>query len=166
MPYSPTSEAITRSTFLRSLGLSSAALATLYFSSCHHKTVEPAAPEDGTDSPALVQGNTDPNTGKVDFTIDLTRPENAKLQTVGQFVSANLIVIAHTRQDTYVALLSVCTHAGGSLWYRVSQNDFRCLDHGGLFNTDGSVKHSPPTLPVRTFTVEVNFDKKMLHIHD
>ena len=132
--------------------LSAAALSAIYFgSACSNPSVNPAPdPVNGTNSEALAVGSTDPYAGKIDFTLDLNKPGNAKLKTVGQFVSAGLIVVAHVKDGSYVAMLSVCTHASGSLWYRVSQNDFRCQDHGGLFNTDGSVKLDPPNSPSRS----------------
>jgi cytochrome b6-f complex iron-sulfur subunit len=165
MTSQPTSESISRAAFLRSLGLSAATLSALYFSACSKGTTNmaPASPTDGTDSPAVAVGKTDP-AGPVDFTLDLTLPDNAKLKTIGQFATAGLIVVAHTKDDRYVALLSVCTHASGSLWYQASQDDFRCLDHGGLFHTDGSVKGPPPTKPVKTYTVTLSADKNTLHV--
>lgn len=163
MASQPTSESVSRAAFLRSLGLSAATLCALYFSSCAKPASITPDPTDGTDSPAVATGNTDP-AGNVDFTLDLTLPDNAKLKTIGQFATAGLIVVAHTKDDRYVALLSVCTHASGSLWYQVSQDDFRCLDHGGLFHTDGSVKGPPPTKPVKTYTVTLSADKNTLHI--
>ena len=154
-----------RAAFLRSLGLSTAALTAFYFSACSKRaTTLTPDPTDGTDSPAVYTGNTDWSTGKVDFAIDLTVPDNAKLKTVGQFVSAGLIVVANTNGGQYVALRSVCTHASGSLWYRISQNDFRCLDHGGLFKTDGSVKMQPPQQPVQTYAVSLMANGTVLHI--
>ncbi len=165
MAYQPTAESINRATFLRNLGLSAATLSALYFSGCSKGTtdVTPANPTDGTNSSAVATGSTEP-AGKVDFTLDLTQPDNAKLKTIGQFATAGLIVVAHTKDDRYVALLSVCTHASGSLWYQLSQDDFRCLDHGGLFHTDGSVKGPPPTKPVKTYTVTLSADKNTLHV--
>lgn len=165
MPLKPTTESLNRAAFLRSLGLGAATLSALYFGACTSKQTDVAPnPTDGTDSQAVAKGNTDPFSGKVDFTLDLTLPENAKLKTAGQFASAGLIVVALTTGGKYVSLLSLCTHASGSLWYRASQNDFRCQDHGGLFETNGNVKMAPPTKPVQTYTVTVSADQNTLHI--
>ena len=161
----PTIPVQSRAAFLRSLGLSTAALTAFYFSGCSKKaTTLTPDPTDGTDSPAIYKGNTDWSAGKVDFTIDLTVPDNAKLKTIGQFITAGLIIVANTKEGKYVAMRSVCTHASGSLWYRISQNDFRCLDHGGLFNTDGSVKMQPPKQPVQTYAVSLSADGNALHV--
>ena len=155
----------TRAAFLRSIGLSGAALLSIYCTGCT-KAADAVPPNsaDGTDSPAVAKGNTDPYAGKIDFTLDLTQPDNAKLKTVGQFVSAGLVIVANTKGGNYVALLSVCTHAGGSLRYRISQNDFLCLEHGGQFNTDGSVKLPPPKQPAPTYTVTLSADGTTLHV--
>lgn len=164
MTNQPTQLIQNRAAFLRSLGLSTAALTALYFSGCSKMATVTPDPTDGTDSPAVVKGNTDWSLGKVDFTIDMTVADNAKLKTIGQFVSAGLIIVANTKGGKYVALRSVCTHQGGSLRYRISQNDFLCLDHGGQFNTDGSVKMQPPKLPVQTYAVALSSDGNTLHI--
>ncbi len=165
MTSAPSPLAQSRAAFLRSLGLSAATLTALYFSSCSKavNTVTPD-PTDGTNSEAVVTGNTDSGLGKVDFTIDLNAPDNAKLKTVGQFVSAGLVIVAHAKSGDYMALRSVCTHAAGSLWYRVSQNDFRCLEHGGLFNTDGSVKLAPPVKPVLVYKTSLSADGNTVRI--
>ena len=94
----------------------------------------------------------------------MTLPDNAKLKTVGQFVSAGLIIVANAKGGNYVALLSVCTHAAGSLRYRITQNDFLCLDHGGLFNVDGSVKMSPPKQAVQSYKVSLSADGNTIHV--
>ncbi len=161
----PVNPSLSRAAFLRSLGLSAATLSAVYFQSCTKATdaVTPD-PADGTNSEAVVTGNTDGGLGKVDFTIDLTLTDNVKLKTVGQFVSAGLVIVAHTKSGAFVALKSVCTHAAGSLRYRVSQNDFLCLDHGGQFNTDGSVKLAPPTKPVQVYKTSLSADGNSLHI--
>ena len=162
----PAETAQSRAAFLRSLGLSAAALSAIYFGgSCSKATVTPVPDlANGTNSEAVAVGATDPYVGKIDFTLDLTQPDNAKLKTVGQFVSAGLIVVAHVKDGHYVAMLSVCTHASGSLWYRVSDNDFRCQDHGGLFNIDGNVKMQPPVKPVKLYSATLSTDGNSLHI--
>ena len=160
----PIQTSLSRAAFLRSLGLSTAALTALYFSSCSKGASIVPDPTDGIDSPAVTKGNTDPGAGKIDFTIDMTLPDNAKLKTVGQFVSAGLIIVANAKGGNYVALLSVCTHAAGSLRYRITQNDFLCLDHGGLFNVDGSVKMSPPKQAVQSYKVSLSADGNTIHV--
>ena len=162
----PSEAAQSRAAFLRSLGLSATVLSAIYFGiACSKPAVSPAPdPTDGTNSEALAVGATDPFAGKIDFTLDLTKPDNAKLKTVGQFVSAGLIVVAHVKDGSYVAMLSVCTHASGSLWYRVSQNDFRCQDHGGLFTTDGSVKLAPPKQAVKIYSTTLSTDGNSLRV--
>lgn len=165
MAYQPTPESISRAAFLRSLGLSATALTALYFQACSKREdLSPVDPIDGNNSIGVVVGNADPNAGKVDFTIDLTKPGNAKLVTVGQFVTIGGVVVANVKNGHYVAMLNECSHDGGPLLYRLSQNDFRCQWHGGLFSVDGSVKGPPPTRPQQLLSSTLSADKNTLHI--
>ncbi len=166
MASQPTTESVSRAAFLRSLGLSAAALSALYFSGCSKGTtdVTPASPTDGTDSAGVATGNADPGLGKIDFTLDLTKPDNGKLKTIGQFVTVGGVVVANTKAGQYVAVLNECRHDGGPLGYRLSQDDFRCQWHGALFNTNGTVKAPPATRPVTLLTITLNADKNALHI--
>lgn len=165
MAYQLTPESISRAAFLRSLCLSTTALSSLYFQACSKRAdLSPIDPVDGANSTAVVVGNADPNAGKIDFTIDLTKPDNAKLATVGQFVTAGGVVVANSKAGHYVALLNECSHDGGPLWYRLSQNDFRCQWHGGLFTINGSVKGPPPTRPQQLLSTMLSADKNTLHI--
>ncbi|WP_020601519.1 Rieske (2Fe-2S) protein [Spirosoma spitsbergense] len=164
MAHQPTTTSINRAAFLRSLGMSAAALSALYFQGCTKSDSVVADPTDGTDSAGVAVGNTNPGTGKIDFTLDLTRPENAKLKTAGQFVTVGGVVVANTKNGTYVAISNECTHDGGPLWYRISQDDFRCPWHGGLFNTDGSVKMAPPRTAEQLYKTTLSTDKNTLYV--
>lgn len=167
MAYQPTPESINRAQFLRSLGLSTAALSALYFASCS-KAADTVAPDltDGTTSVGLFKGNTDPYTGKINFTLDLSLPQNVKLKTIGQFLTAGQVVVANTKSGAFVALQNECTHDGGLLSYRITQNDFLCSFHNGLFNTDGSVKAAPPKRPVQTYIVAVSADGNTISVKE
>lgn len=160
----PTPKSVSRAAFLRSLGLSAATLSALYFSGCSKSADVSPAPTDGTNSQAVATGNTDPVVGEINFTLDLTKTENAKLKTKGQFVTAGAVVVANTVNGTFVALLNDCTHDGGPLWYRASQNDFLCQWHGGEFNIDGSVKMAPPSRPEQTFKTTLSADGNTLQV--
>ncbi|WP_338872927.1 Rieske 2Fe-2S domain-containing protein [Spirosoma sp. SC4-14] len=160
----PTPRSISRAAFLRSLGLSAATLSTLYFSGCSKSADVSPSPVDGTNSQAVATGNTDPVAGKINFSLDLTQPENAKLKSKGQFLTAGAVVVANTVKGTFVALLNDCTHDGGPLSYRASQNDFVCQWHGGEFNIDGSVKMAPPSRPEQTFNTTLSADGNTLQV--
>lgn len=123
-------EPIKRSEFLRSLGLSSAALMAFYcmgtLTSCSK----------GTDEP-----DPDPGTGeKVDFTIDLNSSAYAALKdATKKFVYKDDVLIAQVKSGSYVALSKICTHEGNLVTYRPADDDFYCPNHGSEFDLTGKV---------------------------
>ncbi len=153
-----TTDALNRSEFLRSLGLSSAALMAFYcmgtLTSCSSKSdPAPATSNPGTGTPSATgfTGNADPAAGKVSFTLDLSTSTYSGLKTEGGFVSVGAIVVAKAKGGALVAIGRICTHDSGELSYRLTTNDFVCSFHGGLYNTDGSVKASPPVRAVKAY---------------
>jgi cytochrome b6-f complex iron-sulfur subunit len=120
-----------RKEFLSLLGISSAALALTYcFGGCQPAPTAPAAPS------------------KVDFTLDLTNPAYSSLKSNGGYVYNGGIIVAHTVNGGYVAVSEYCTHAGGTVVYDSSINDFYCPVHGSLYSTSGSVIQGPAASPL------------------
>jgi cytochrome b6-f complex iron-sulfur subunit len=145
MKANPTSEQMKRGEFLRSLGMSSAALMAFYcmgtsLTSCS-KSDDPA-PVAGTPTNSTgLTGNTQTSGGAINFTVDLTNADFAKLKTQGEFVKVGDVLIANTTGGKYVAIQRLCTHQGqDGVSYRLSSNDFLCVVHGSVFAVDGSVK--------------------------
>lgn len=149
-----THETLNRGEFLRSLGLSTGALMALYcmgtLTSCSKGGETPITPTPTPMPSTGITGNSDATKGTIDFTLDLANTNYAKLKTVGEFVQVGEIVVANAK-GAIVALTNVCTHQGGQLQYRATENDFRCNLHGGLFTLTGAVKASPPTKEVKAF---------------
>ncbi|WP_266368880.1 QcrA and Rieske domain-containing protein [Tellurirhabdus rosea] len=152
-----------RGEFLRSLGLSSAALMSVYclgtLTSCSSDSDDPAP----TPPAAGFTGNADTSKGAIDFTLDLTAAAYSKLKTVGEFVAVDSVVVANAGGNM-VAVGRVCTHQAGRLTYRSTTNDFICDNHGGLFNTNGSVKASPPTTPVPSYKTSLTNSGNTLRV--
>src|ERR1035438_2230989 len=98
-------------------------------------------------APATPQGPT------VNFTLDLSKQANAALNTAGGSVASQGVIVANTGSNTYIALAQACTHAGCSIGYNYSQNDFVCPCHGGTFDTSGNVVSGPPPAPLKKYTV-------------
>jgi cytochrome b6-f complex iron-sulfur subunit len=157
-------EPMKRGEFLRSLGLSSAALMSFYclgtMTSCSKGGSDDPAP---APTGAGFSGNAETAKGAINFTLDLTSSDYAKLKTVGQYVSVGDIVVANAN-GTMVALGRICTHQGGSLEYRASQNDFQCNVHQGLYNTNGTVKKDPPTQPVKAYKTALTNNNNTLTV--
>ncbi len=139
-------EGLSRAKFLKELGLSTATLMAFYcmstgLSSCSKK-----------DDPAPATPVT-PGTTKLDFTLDLTSNDFKALKTDGEFVIKDNLIIANAA-GVYVALSKVCTHEGTTIGYRKAENDFRCPNHGSVFNTSGAVKNGPATSSLKVYKTE------------
>jgi cytochrome b6-f complex iron-sulfur subunit len=148
MKANPTTDPMNRGDFLRSLGMSSAALMAFYcmgttLTSCSGDS-DPAPGNTGTTPPATsngLTGNTETSKGAVNFTVDLTNADFSKLKTPGEFVKVGDVLVANTTGGKYVAIQRLCTHQGqDGVSYRLSSNDFLCVIHGSVFAVDGSVK--------------------------
>lgn len=147
---------VSRGEFMRSLGMSSAALMAFYcmgtMTSCKGSdpapvvVVPPVVPPVGGST-----GVTGSTTGTINFTLDLTNTNFTALKTPGSFVSVGELIVFNAA-GTYRALSRTCTHAGGNLSFQSASNDLICSIHAGLFNVDGSVKRSPPTTGVKAYT--------------
>lgn len=140
-----------RGEFLRSLGLSTAALMSFYcmgttMTSCSSKNDDPAPATGGTTTPGPgtatgLTGNADTSKGVVDFTLDLTSTDYSKLKTQGEFVKVGSVLIANVKGGKYVAMQRLCSHQlQDGMSYRLGTDDFNCNVHGSVFANDGSVK--------------------------
>ncbi|MCE4217033.1 Rieske 2Fe-2S domain-containing protein [Aquirufa antheringensis] len=113
---------IKRHAFLKSLGLKGASLLAVYcgvstLSSCKNESVAPAS--------------------SVDFSLDLTNATYSKLNTVGNYVIANGIVIARVSSTGFAAVTQVCSHENkANVIY--SGGGFYCTQHGATFSTTGA----------------------------
>ena len=88
---------IKRNEFLKSLGLKGASLLAVYcgvssLSSCKNESVTPSS--------------------NVDFSLDLTTATNSKLNTTGNYVIANGVVVARVSSTSFAAVTQVCSHEG------------------------------------------------------
>ncbi len=133
-------ETITRKEFLSLLGLGSAALAATYcFGGCQPaKSVTPSAPTN------------------VDFTLDLTNPGYSALNSNGGYVYNDGIIVARTVTGSYVAVSQYCTHAGGTVVYDKSANDFYCPVHGSVYNLSGNVVQGPAPSPLIKYNTSLS----------
>ena len=144
MKASTTTDQMKRGEFLRSLGLSSAALLSFYcmgtLTSCSSDDdPAPAVTSPGTGSG--ITGNADTSKGAINFTLDLTNADYSNLKTQGQFVKVGSVLVANVQGGNYVAIQRLCSHQQqDGVSYRLASNDFGCNVHGSVFATDGSVK--------------------------
>ncbi len=134
-----------RKEFLSAVGLGAAVLACQYcLGGCSIQEV-PTAPTN------------------VDLTLNLNDAAYTSLKSNGGYVYSNGLIIAKTVNGTYVALSSVCTHAGGTVVYDPANNIFHCPSHGSNFTTSGSVINGPASTPLAAYHAVLNGTS--LHIY-
>jgi len=135
-----------RKEFLSTLGLGAAALACSYcLAGCKP-----------LDNPITAPTN-------VDFTLDLTSPANAALNKNGGYIYQSGVIVARTTSGSYVAVSQTCTHAGGTVEYIASTNDFFCPSHGSNFATNGSVVNGPASSPLTRYTTVLTGTSLRVH---
>ena len=96
--------------------------------------------------------STSPQGPSVNFTLDLTQSANAALNAPGGSVASNGVVVANS-SGNFIAVAQSCTHAGCSINYNPSGNNFVCPCHGGTYDTNGNVTGGPPPSPVKKYAV-------------
>lgn len=91
----------------------------------------------------------------VDFTLDLSLPENSALVSAGGSLSKDGVIVARISSSEFTALSRACTHAGTNVNYRITQQDFLCPNHGSIFDKTGSVKTGPATKALKKYNTEL-----------
>lgn len=112
--------------------------AVLIFGSCFQ-----SCSPNTTDNPTAPQN--------VDFTVDLSQPENSSLNSAGGYIYKNSIIIARINTDAFSALSQTCTHQGATVDYEASANRFHCPRHGSNFDVDGNVINGPAGSPLQKY---------------
>lgn len=81
----------------------------------------------------------------IDFTLDLSAPANAALNTPGGYLVTNGVIVARTLSNAFVAVQRNCTHEGTTLEYYGNRGSdlFHCSNHGAEFDTSGRVVRQP-----------------------
>lgn len=126
---------IKRNEFLKSLGFKGASLLAVYcgvtsLSSCENESVAPAS--------------------NIDFTLDLTNAVYSKLNTAGNYVIENGIVIARVSSTSFAAVTQICSHEGrANVIYNGSS--FYCTVHGATFSTSGVGTNANGSKGLKTF---------------
>lgn len=126
---------IKRHEFLKSLGLKGASLLAVYcgasaLSSCQNDSVSPAS--------------------NVDFTLDLSSAAYSKLNTAGNYVITNGVVVARVSSTTFAAVTQICSHEGkANVIY--SGGGFYCTQHGATFSTSGAGTNSNGSKGIKAY---------------
>ncbi len=128
-----------RKEFLASLGIGAAFIAySTCFEGCNVQNPVSSAPTN------------------VDFTLDLTAVANNALKTNGGYVYKDGIIVARTTAGDYVAVYSVCPHAGATVLYDTRNNRFTCPAHGSNFATSGALINGPASQGLTKYNTSLN----------
>ncbi len=128
-----------RKAFLSAIGLSSAAM-VLTCIGC-------------SKSGGSVQN---PPVTNVDFVLDLSAQQNAALLQKGGYIASQGILIAHTLNDTYIAVQASCTHENYPLIYKGANQQFYCNNHAATFDENGHVTGGPPNRSLVTYKTSLS----------
>jgi len=136
-------EKLSRLEFLKSLGFKGASLLAVYcaipaLSSCINESMDP-----------VNGGSTD--TG---FTLDLNDPAYSKLNTAGNYVIQNRVVIARISSSAFAAVTQVCSHESKVKVY-YNSGEFYCPEHGARFDTAGKGLNSKGSKGLKTYQTEL-----------
>ncbi|MCX6214094.1 Rieske (2Fe-2S) protein [Spirosoma sp.] len=169
MKSNPTADQMNRGEFIRSLGMSSAALMAFYcmgttLSSCSSKGSDDPTPSTTPLPSTGITGNAEVSKGAINFTLSLADANFSKLKTAGQYVLVGNLIVARTAAGQYVALSKTCTHEGTDVQYRSAQNDFFCSNHGSEFSTTGAVEVGPASRPLTQYKTALSADGNSLTV--
>ncbi len=104
---------------------------------------------------SCAKGGVSPSAPTVNFKIDLTSSKYQSLNTVGNYIYNNNVIIVNTTQG-FIALSKICTHQGCTVAYNKNANDFQCPCHGAVYNDSGKVMGGPAPAPLKKYTVVKN----------
>jgi cytochrome b6-f complex iron-sulfur subunit len=114
--------------------------------------------KDSASDPVTGGGTPTPTPG-IDFTIDLSTPSYAALNSNGGSVTKDGIIIARTSSGAFAAVASACTHQGTPVGFEGSANRFHCPNHSSNFGLDGSVLNGPAVSPLKKYNTALSGTK-------
>lgn len=180
MESNPTTDQMKRGEFLRSLGMSSAALMAFYcmgtgLTACSSSSDDPTPTTGtgmgagtgtgtGTGTGSGLTGNSDASKGAINYTLDLNSSDYTKLKTAGQFAIVGSTLVAKAKDGSLIALSKSCTHQGTEVLYRTATDDIFCPNHGSQFTTAGAVKVGPASSPLTQYKTALSTDGNKLTI--
>jgi cytochrome b6-f complex iron-sulfur subunit len=95
----------------------------------------------------------------VNFTLDITQSELAS--DGGYIITKGNIIVARVSTTEYIAVSSVCTHEGGTIFYDKQNVSFYCSNlpkppHESKFSKTGSVTKGPATASLKQYKTSIN----------
>lgn len=90
------------------------------------------------------------------FTVKL----DSELRAVNDFIAKSGIILIRIATgniaSSFLAVSSVCPHAGATVDYNNTKSSFSCSAHGSAFGSDGSLVSGPATKGLTKLTVEIS----------
>ena len=92
------------------------------------------------DNPPPPFGGSNSSSGGVDFTLDLTAPENADLANNGGYIiHDNSVVVAKDETGNYIAATRTCSHESfKEVVWSTDTNEWLCMEHGATYDKSGN----------------------------
>ena len=84
----------------------------------------------------------------VDFTLDVS---SGALSANGGYLVHNGLVVARTSAGAFLAVSAACTHEGTTVQFLNATTNFRCPNHGAMFNSGGQVTLGPASRSLATY---------------
>ncbi|MCX6194031.1 MAG: Rieske (2Fe-2S) protein [Cytophagales bacterium] len=95
------------------------------------------------------------NPGTNTFTVNL----DSELKGVNEFIAKNGIILIRTATGntalSFLAVSSVCPHAGATVEYLNTKLSFLCAAHGSTFGSDGALISGPASKGLTKLVVEI-----------
>ncbi|GAB3918152.1 ubiquinol-cytochrome c reductase iron-sulfur subunit [Larkinella terrae] len=150
-----THQTLDRRTFFSLVGTS---IGAIVLSNCLSSC---SAPAEAVSPGPSTGGTTGGSTG---LTLNLNDAANAKLKQNGGFLYKNGMIIARTKDGSFIAVSQVCTHAGVTVEFDAAGNRIHCPGHGSNFKNDGSIINGPAGSPLKAFKTTFDSTSNTLKI--
>lgn len=93
---------------------------------------------------------------KLTFVISWDDPKHANLKVKGGYTVQQGVLIAHTKNDEYVAVSSSCTFDNTQLVYKLGSDQFYCGKDGSNFDLKGNRVNGPAVKSLIVHAVVAN----------
>lgn len=93
---------------------------------------------------------------KLTFIISWNDPKHANLKVKGGYTIEQGVLIAHTKNDEFVAVSSVCTFDNTQLVYKLSSDQFYCGKDGSNYDLRGIPVNGAAVKPLTIHPVVAN----------
>lgn len=104
--------------------------------------------------------------GKLNLSLNLNDAANAKLKQNGGFIYQGGLIVARTKDGSFLAVDKACTHVGTAVEYDLEANRLHCSNHGSNFKNDGSVINGPASSPLKVYKTSFDSTTNVLKISE